>query len=200
LASASTKRIRAWAVDAGYQIMPKGKIPNEVHDAYAAAHPDEQPPAGDELQGDELDLGLEDLELARDPDPKHDGKDTRRRAPRVNLPQRRDIKAKLSLLLMPPAVMFRRADPYCGAELYDQIPEIADALTDIVCDSADLVEFFTASAGYMKWLKLASALAPVGQVAWGHHFTHSIGQEQGDGPAAGGDMPPAGDRYHAPAL
>ncbi len=191
--------VRIWAAEAGYTVAGKGKIPYEIVNAYNEAHgietPDPPEPDPELFSRDEL---------ARDPDPKHDGKDSPRRPPRVTSTLRRDIRAKIAFAMMPPAVMFRRVDPYCGGELVAQVPDIADAFTDIVCDSADLIEFFSSTEGYMKWLKVMAALAPVAQTAWGHHFSHTIGNTengQGAGPAANGFMPDADtDLYHAPAL
>ena len=67
-------------------------------------------------------------------------------------------------------------DPWCGTAFVHQRPAIAEALTDIVCDSADLVEWFTGPAGgFMKYLTLAAALQPVAVTIYGHHVAHTIG-------------------------
>lgn len=108
------------------------------------------------------------------------GKQRRRGAPRVTATIRKDINAKISLGLELPGRIWQARDPWCGGAFIHQRPAIADALTDIVCDSADLVDWFTGPAGgFMKYLKLAAALQPVAVVVYGHHVTHTIGEKQG---------------------
>ena len=99
-------------------------------------------------------------------------------AAKVTATVRKDIGAKISLALELPGRVWAARDPYCGGTFVAQRPAIADALTDIVCDSADLVEWFTGPAGgFMKYLKLAAALQPVAVVVYGHHVAHTIGGE-----------------------
>jgi hypothetical protein len=74
-----------------------------------------------------------------------------------------------------PGQVWKARDPLCGGVFVTQRPEIADALTDIVCDSADLVDFFTGTGGaFMKYLKLGAALWPVAEVVMAHHVVHSV--------------------------
>lgn len=57
----------------------------------------------------------------------------------------------------------------------EQRPAIADALTEIVCQSADLVQFFTgAGGGFMLYLNLGAATWPVVEMVWAHHVFHSL--------------------------
>ena len=107
------------------------------------------------------------------------GKQRRRGAPRVTATIRKDINAKISLGLELPGRIWQARDPWCGSAFIHQRATIADALTDIVCDSADLVDWFTGPAGgFMKYLKLAAALQPVTVVVYGHHVAHTVGEEQ----------------------
>jgi hypothetical protein len=81
----------------------------------------------------------------------------------------------------------------CGGVFIQQRPEIADALTDIVCDSADLIAFFSGPGGnFMKALKVGAAVMPVIQVVAAHHVYHSIGEERQGDPLA-----PDYDQYAA---
>jgi len=99
------------------------------------------------------------------------------RKPRVNVTTRKDIAAKVGMLLYVPGKIWETRDPWCGGTFVAQLPATTEALTDIICDSADLVAFFTGPAGgFMKYLNLMTALAPVAQVAYGHHISHTIGQ------------------------
>jgi hypothetical protein len=38
--SSDTKRIRQWALDNGYQVSDRGRVPGEIRAAYASAHGD----------------------------------------------------------------------------------------------------------------------------------------------------------------
>ena len=91
---------------------------------------------------------------------------------------RADINAKISMPLEISGQIWAARDPLCGGRFLDQRPAIADAFTDIVCDSADLVAFFTGPGGaFMKYLNLGAALWPVIEVAAAHHVYHSIAAE-----------------------
>lgn len=101
-----------------------------------------------------------------------------RSAVRVTAAGRKDVAAKLQLILFVPGQVWATRDPYCGGTFINQLPETVDALTDIICDSADLYAFFTGPGGsFMKYLKLILALQPVGVVAWQHHIAHAIQED-----------------------
>jgi hypothetical protein len=146
----------------------------------------------------------EDFELAKDPEPKRGSGPIRdaanKKSPvKVTPAVRKDIRAKLALLLGLPASIVKRRDPVCGTVMLQQVPDVSDALADIMCDSPDLVAFFTSSgSGYMKWLTLATALQPVLETGFKHHVSHSIGNQEneGSGPPVHQDW----SRYAAPAI
>ena len=97
---------------------------------------------------------------------------------RVTAAVRKDITAKIKMPLFVGGKIWEARDPWCGGTFVAQFDPISEAFADIVCDSADLVAWFTGPAGgFMKYLNLATALAPVAQVAWAHHIAHSIGRE-----------------------
>jgi hypothetical protein len=111
----------------------------------------------------------------------------------VSVTMRADISAKVSMPLAIAGSIWEARDPLCGGTFVRQRPDIADALTDIICDSADLVAFFTGPGGaFMKYLNLGAALWPVIEVAAAHHVYHSIAVEAPDSDAGA----PAG-RYAA---
>lgn len=112
---------------------------------------------------------------------------------RVNLSTRKDIRGKVAMLLTVPGSMWAGRDPHCGGAFLEAIPDqvgevindqgeleeatspgIATALTDIICESPDVVNWFTSSGKYMKWLTLAMAVQPVLATAFQHHVTHSL--------------------------
>jgi hypothetical protein len=93
---------------------------------------------------------------------------------------RGDIDAKIRFTLQVPGTIWQARDPLCGGTFCEQIPDTAEAFTDIVCDSADLVAFFTGPGGnFMKLLKLGAALMPVVQVGMAHHVYHTVEIDQG---------------------
>jgi hypothetical protein len=103
------------------------------------------------------------------------------RPPRVTAGIRTDIRAKVELILMAPGAVWAARDPICGGTFIEQIPDTSDAFTDIICDSPDLVAFFTGPGGaFMRWLKLGAALMPVGQAVMAHHVYHTV--ELAEGP------------------
>jgi hypothetical protein len=69
----------------------------------------------------------------------------------------------------------------CGGTFVDCRPDIAEAVADIVCDSADLVAFFTGPGGaFMKYLNLGAAVWPVIEVVAAHHVYHTVEIAEGE--------------------
>ena len=120
---------------------------------------------------------------APDPAPAHGKREWRKKPKpaatgkpvRVTAGVRGDINAKLRFVLQVPGTIWQARDPLCGGTFIEQVPDTAEALTDIVCDSTDLVLFFTGPAGaFMRWLSVGAALMPVVQVMAAHHVYHTI--------------------------
>jgi hypothetical protein len=121
---------------------------------------------------------------------------TTARPPRITNAVRGDIDAKISFALEIPGRLWQARDPVCGGVFVDQRPDISAALTDIVCQSADLVAWFTGPGGnFMLVLNLMAACWPVVTMAMAHHVYHSIP----DAPGGDGDQGAAPDysRYAA---
>jgi hypothetical protein len=128
-------------------------------------------------------LGGQDGELTADAPPA-DLRDQAARAPgrgpvpTVKAAVRRDILAKVSMPLETGAQIWKARDPVCGGRAVEVRPATADALTDIICQSPDLIDFFTGPAGgFMVYLKLGAALWPLAEVVMANHvFGHGHGQ------------------------
>jgi hypothetical protein len=106
------------------------------------------------------------------------------RALRITAGIRADINAKVSMPLEVLGQIWKARDPLCGGTFLQQRPEIAESFTDIICDSADLVAFFTGPAGkFMKYLNVGAALWPVIEVGAAHHVYHTIAVEAPDSDA-----------------
>lgn len=102
---------------------------------------------------------------------------TAARPVRVTAAVRKDVRAKTAMLLMLGARTWAARDEYCGGAALDAVPGVSAALADILCDSPDMVRWFSAGTGYMKWLNLMMALQPVGEAVWGHHIAHTVGED-----------------------
>jgi hypothetical protein len=148
-----------------------GPLLSSVPDDYRGRHADEDPAAG--LPADPPPAAPRDIPAPR-------GKHAR-----VNAGVRRDIEAKVGILLEVPARVWEARDPWCGGTFVAQLPATRAAFTDLVCESPDMVAWFTGvGGGFMKLLNLLVALQPVGTMMYAHHIAHAVGQDE-----AGHDHP-----------
>jgi len=116
---------------------------------------------------------------------KSGGKQSKGRPPKITGAVRADIDAKISLFLEVPGRVWQARDPLCGGVFVAQRPEISASLTSIVCQSADLVAWFTGTGGnFMLALDLMASLWPVVTCAMAHHVYHTIDAEDEDQAAA----------------
>lgn len=151
----------------------------------------------DDGQGDESGELLTDLAADAprtvSPGPAHTRREWRRsskrrsrprpalKAPRLTATVKADVDAKISFALEIPGRLWAAKDPVCGAAFVEQRPEISAALTEIVCNSPDLLAWFTgAGGGYLLYLNLLATCWPVATLWLAHHVYHSVG-EPGDG-------------------
>ena len=119
------------------------------------------------------------------------GRGTGRAKVRVTALTRRDVEAKIRFVLHPAGQVWSARDPVCGGTFAVQEPEVSSALAEIVCDSPDLLAWFTGPAGgFMKYFRLVMALQPVGLAVWAHHVAHLA-------PAMDGQQPPQMPAYAA---
>jgi hypothetical protein len=109
---------------------------------------------------------------------------------RVTATVRRDIEAKVGIMLEVPGRVWEARDPWCGGAFVAQLPETRAAFADLVCDSPDMVAWFTGvGGGFMKWLNLLVALQPVGTMLYAHHIAHAVGQAADDSHGHPGQVP-----------
>lgn len=141
---------------------PGGAAPAGSPDAAFAEDP--APDWGDDGSG-----GIKAALLGDDPSAPPKGK-----APRVTVAIRKDIQAKVALFATVVGTAWERRDPHCGSVFSGTIPELSEALTDILVDSPDIVAWFTTSGRYMKWLTLGSVLSDVVGAVVSHHVTHTV--------------------------
>ncbi len=125
-----------------------------------------------------------------DPEPAHlkTGKEKAKKTFHAKVPItiKKDINAKLGLVLTIPGKVWEARDPLCGGTFVGQTPAICDALTEIVCQSPDLVAWFQgAGGGFMLYLNLIMACYPVITIAAAHHVFHTVELA----PTANGQVP-----------
>jgi hypothetical protein len=131
-----------------------------------------------------------------DPPPAHGRKQWRKEtkptarptaAVRVTAGVRKDVNAKLSILLGVPGSVWQARDPLCGGTFMEELPNISAAFANFVCESPDLLEWFVGSGGrFMLVLDILASLMPIGTVVMAHHVYHSVEigapDEQADAP------------------
>lgn len=145
---------------------PEGRQDFGARGRHAAPGP---PPSDDDTGGPEV-------SLPPDPPPGQ-LRDTRPRGAhaKVTAAVRKDIEAKVGIMLEVPGRVWEARDPLCGGTFVEQLPATRAAFASLVCDSPDMVAWFTGvGGGFMKWLDVLIALQPVGLVMWGHHVAHTI--------------------------
>ena len=169
------------------RLLPGPDVPDDEIEDWGLVEPDEPdedipppvrvretvPVQAPEAEPDEL--------LDADPEPAHlkaerSGKRQRQpggRTTRVTAAVQKDVLSKIRFVTMPAGQMWAVRDPLCGGTLTEQEPQIAAALSEIVCDSPDLLAWFTGPTGkYMKFFNLFMACLPVGVTVYGHHLAH----------------------------
>jgi hypothetical protein len=166
---------------------PYEKVVVTSSDPEPLDEPDEAPPlpAGD--QGDDLgrdpvsSIGAGLLGGAAATSSPSRGTAGRSGAGRPTVAIRKDIRGKIAFIAGLQATVWEMRDPWCGKAFKADVPQLSDALTDIICDSPDLVAWFTSGGNYMKWLNVVTALQGTGMAMWRHHIVHSVGEEHGAG-------------------
>ena len=119
-----------------------------------------------------------------DPPPAHGGRDWRKREPRATTPGRptrvtaairNDVQAKVQILLGVPGSVWQARDPLCGGTFMEGLPQTSAAFTAWICQSPDLLNWFTGPGGnFMLVLDIFAALMPTATVVMAHHVYHSV--------------------------
>lgn len=162
---------------------PTGQVPGQQEFDFG----DELDGQGDELDGDELDGQAGEAPRLAEPGPAHTSRSWRRkkpraakagarpRPPRLTASVRTDVDAKVSFALEIPGRVWQARDPVCGGAFVEARPEISAALTEIICNSPDLLAWFMgAGGGYLLYLNLMAALWPVITLWMAHHIYHTV--------------------------
>lgn len=205
----SDSEIRQWARDQGLDVSVRGRVGAAVRSAYERAHSGavtggETEPAADltATPDDQPEAPPTPAEIPADPPPHRPspgvhGKISKIKTPRVTAELKRDIRGKLALVSLMPLHLFRRVDPVCGGSVEEVKDPLLDWAVDAICDSPDLLKWFTVGKGYMRLWSLLTILEPVAVTAFQHHVMHSITAPDEGGENAAPDYvypatPPAG--------
>lgn len=115
------------------------------------------------------------MQIPDDPDAEHPESE-KIKTPISEIPVKvqKDIQGKLMFLFGFGTSLLMSLDPICVPVFQNQLPEITQKMVPIICQSPDMVKFFTKAGGFMVWLELATALWPVLQTVIAHHLTKSI--------------------------
>jgi hypothetical protein len=151
----------------------------ESDDQTSSRNLDEVP----DLLGPPADLDEARQRAGRDPEPRHLVRGRARRTPKPKDDQppikitkavQADITGKLAFWLSIPAEPWLRVDPYCGGAYAGQVDEIALKMAPLVCQSPDLVRWFSKSTTFIMWTELGIAVRPVVEAIIAHHVTKRI--------------------------
>lgn len=110
-----------------------------------------------------------------DPDPKPGRRTAGRRTaarpapPAVTARVKGQISDALTMWLLPPATFWAMRDPVCGGAAVDVLDNTVSRLVPIVARNPGMLRFFTEGQGWMEYVALFHALAPLGAVVWKHH-------------------------------
>ena len=168
--------IDAWAsdtIDVG-ELVPDDAITDT---APGAAQPADAPPSH------------EAGPAAPDPPPAHGKRQWRKqersftppKPGRVTATVRNDVQAKVSILLGVPGSVWQARDPLCGGEFMAGLPQTSAAFTAWICQSSDLLAWFTGPGGnFMLILDILAALMPTASLVMAHHVYHSVEIDLGE--------------------
>lgn len=98
----------------------------------------------------------------------------------VSARTKKDIRAKTALLLTVGATAWQARDQFCGSVALESVPDVSEKLADIFCDSPSIVNWFTASGKFMKYLDLAMSLQQIAIAVFRHHVSHSADSDRAD--------------------
>jgi len=196
-------------VDVEVSAMDEDDLDNE-----GGADPTGQPAGHEPAAAPPADLDEARERAGRDPEPRHLVGRTRRGRPakpkpdkqpavKVTAAVRADIEGKLAFWLSIPAEPWMRVDPYCGGTYAENVDNIALKVAPLVCQSPDLVRWFSKSTTFILWTELGIAVRPVVEAVIAHHVTKRIALtaegEAFEQPAGGVDFSAYSARQPNPA-
>lgn len=120
--------------------------------------------------------GIDDI-LPPDPPPARRAKApkaAKAAPPKITAGMKRQVTDSVKLLLLVPAGTWAIRDEHCGTIALSIVDEVTDAAVPIICRNPKMIEFFTEGTAWLEWLRLATALAPLGRAVWSHHIVGTV--------------------------
>jgi len=94
---------------------------------------------------------------------------------KVTAAVRRDVEGKLAFAIGLTGQLIMMADPICGQAYLENGDNIARKLTPLMCQSPEVVRWFTKSGTFILWVDFMVALWPVLTVVFAHHVAKTAG-------------------------
>ena len=133
--------------------------------------------SGENMPDDPFTLEDAAAQTPDDPEPRDAPEWKPKTVIKVTASIRRDVEGKLAFLLGMSAQLWSLPDPLCGNMMLEHSGNIAKKLTPIICQSPDVVKWFTKGNNYILWLDLLMACTPVMQLVFMHHVIKSVTAE-----------------------
>jgi hypothetical protein len=93
---------------------------------------------------------------------------------RITAAVRRDIEGKLAFWLSMGIDMWQMLDPYCAGVAADNVDKVSRKAAPLICQSPDLVRWFSRANGFMLWTELGMSVKPIIAAVIAHHVTKSV--------------------------
>lgn len=93
---------------------------------------------------------------------------------KVTTAVRADVEAKLALVLGVVGMPWKAADPYCGGQWCDDVENMAKAWAPLLCQSAEVVRFFTRTSTFMLWVAALASMQNVASCVFSHHIAQTV--------------------------
>lgn len=134
-----------------------------------ASPPPPEPEPDDDREGKDPEPGW-----MRD-EPKAAGSKKRHSAADVPKAVRDDLAGALGFMGMVVLPVAQSIDPHCGGAFAANYQQIAEACIPLMCRSERVIKFMTSTGGgFMDYVALALALAPVAKAIGEHHVFHVV--------------------------
>lgn len=94
---------------------------------------------------------------------------------------KRAVADTLTMLIKLGGGAFAMRDPVCGGAIVDGADAVVNSLVPIVLRNPAMLAWFTGGSGVMDVIGILLAFQPIIGTIWGHHVSHSIGDDEGKG-------------------
>lgn len=97
---------------------------------------------------------------------------------KLNKTQKQKIMDKFAFMMQMPGMMLSMYDPICGGAIANNAMPMAEAMIPIIQRNPEMLEWFLAEGGgFMDYVGVAMAAAPIVGTVYKHHVSKSIGHD-----------------------